>query len=130
MRTLIDTDIWSEIFKGKNATVVTRAGVYLSQHGRYTLTAVTVFVAFVGIKSEMVKVLLALAIASVKASAVVIYFMHMKFEGKLIYTILYAPLMLAIFLTIALIPDIGLGRHTAFNDMVAIFEALVGGNGQ
>lgn len=43
MRTLVDTDIWSEIFKGKNATVLARAATYLAQHGRYTLTAVTVF---------------------------------------------------------------------------------------
>lgn len=43
MRTLIDTDIWSEIFKGKNATVLARSAAYLSHHGRHTLTAVTVF---------------------------------------------------------------------------------------
>jgi len=43
MRTVIDTDIWSEIFKGKNATVLARSAAYLSQHGRHTLTAVTVF---------------------------------------------------------------------------------------
>lgn len=43
MRTLVDTDIWSEIFKGKNATVLARAATYLTQHGRYTLSAVTVF---------------------------------------------------------------------------------------
>lgn len=43
MRTVIDTDIWSEIFKGKSPTVSKRASTYLAQHGRYTLTAVTVF---------------------------------------------------------------------------------------
>ncbi len=43
MRTLVDTDIWSEIFRGKNASVLSRAATYLSQHGQYTLTAVTVF---------------------------------------------------------------------------------------
>ncbi len=42
-RTLVDTDIWSEIFKEKNTTVLARAATCLSQHGRYTLTAVTVF---------------------------------------------------------------------------------------
>ncbi|WP_437912659.1 PIN domain-containing protein [Sorangium sp. So ce302] len=50
MRTLVDTDIWSEIFKGKNATVLARAGDYLSQHGRYTLTAVTVFEVIQGLQ--------------------------------------------------------------------------------
>ena len=65
-----------------------------------------------------------------KAFCVVRFFMHLKFEGKLIYTILLGPLLLAVLLTIALIPDIALGRHTAFNDMVGFFEALVGKNGQ
>jgi predicted nucleic acid-binding protein len=50
MRTLVDTDIWSEIFKGKNATVLARASTYLSQHGRYTLTAVTVFEVIQGLQ--------------------------------------------------------------------------------
>lgn len=50
MRTLVDTDIWSEIFKGKNATVLARASAYLSQHGRYTLTAVTVFEVIQGLQ--------------------------------------------------------------------------------
>lgn len=50
MRTLVDTDIWSEIFKGKNATVLARAAAYLSQHGRFTLTAVTVFEVIQGLQ--------------------------------------------------------------------------------
>jgi tRNA(fMet)-specific endonuclease VapC len=50
MRTLIDTDIWSEIFRGKNATVLARAAAYLSQHGRHTLTAVTVFEVIQGLQ--------------------------------------------------------------------------------
>lgn len=50
MRTLVDTDIWSEIFKGKNPTVLSRAAAYLSQHGRYTLTAVTVFEVIQGLQ--------------------------------------------------------------------------------
>ena len=70
------------------------------------LTVITVAVAFLDIKSELAKVLLALAIASVKASAVVLYFMHMKFEGKLIYLILAVPLGLCVLLVIALLPDV------------------------
>ena len=70
------------------------------------LTVVTVGVAFLGIKQEWQKVLLALAIASVKASFVVLYFMHLKFEGKLIYLILLIPVFLCFVLVIALIPDI------------------------
>lgn len=70
------------------------------------LTVVTVAVAFVEIKSEIVKVLLALTIASIKASAVAYFFMHLKFEGKLIYLILIVPLLLCVLLVVALIPDI------------------------
>jgi cytochrome c oxidase subunit 4 len=70
------------------------------------LTILTVAVAFLGIKSEIAKILLALAIASVKASAVILYFMHMKFEGKMIYLILIVPLCLCILLIFALLPDV------------------------
>ena len=94
------------------------------------LTALTVLASYVHTPNELIKVIVAGAIATAKAFFVVRFFMHLKFEGKLIYTILFAPLTLAIFLTIALIPDIGLGRHTAFNDMVGFFEGLVGNNGQ
>ena len=79
------------------------------------LTVVTVAVAFIEIRSEIVKVLLALAIASVKASAVAFFFMHLKFEGKLIYLILIVPLLLCVLLVVALIPDII--YHTPFYRM-------------
>jgi cytochrome c oxidase subunit 4 len=70
------------------------------------LTVVTVVVALVNLKSELAKVFLALAIASVKASAVVLYFMHMKFEGKLIYLILIVPLTFCVLLVLSLLPDV------------------------
>jgi cytochrome c oxidase subunit 4 len=70
------------------------------------LTVVTVVVAFVNLKSEMAKVLLALAIASIKASAVILYFMHVKFEGKLIYLILIVPITFCILLVVSLLPDV------------------------
>ena len=70
------------------------------------LTVVTVAVAFVHIESEIIKVLVALVIASIKAAFVCLFFMHLKFEGKLIYLILIVPLMLTVLLVCALIPDI------------------------
>jgi len=94
------------------------------------LTALTVLASLWRAPNELVNVGIAIAIATVKAAFVVRFFMHLKFEGKLIYTIFLAPLTLAVVLTIALIPDIALGRHHAFNDMVGMFEALVGGNGK
>lgn len=70
------------------------------------LTAVTVAVALKRFESEWINLLLALTIASVKAAFVAMYFMHLKFEGKLIYFILFIPLSLCVILIVALIPDI------------------------
>jgi cytochrome c oxidase subunit 4 len=70
------------------------------------LTVVTIGVAFVHLRSELAKVIVALLIASIKAAFVALYFMHLKFEGKLIYLILLLPVFLCIVLVIALIPDI------------------------
>jgi cytochrome c oxidase subunit IV len=70
------------------------------------LTGVTVAVAFLNIHNELVKVLLALAIATTKAAFVALFFMHLKFEGKLIRVILFVPLCLCVLLIVALIPDI------------------------
>ncbi len=41
-RRLVDTDILSEIIKGKNQAITARAGAYLAEHGRFTTSAVTV----------------------------------------------------------------------------------------
>ncbi len=84
------------------------------------LTVVTVAVAFVHIERELIKVLVALTIASVKAAFVALYFMHLKFEGKLIYLILFVPLLLAVILIFALIPDITRGIHHLFNTPAAL----------
>ena len=70
------------------------------------LTIVTVGVAFLNIQQEWIKVLLALTIASIKASFVALFFMHLKFESKLIYFILIVPLCFTVVLICALIPDI------------------------
>ena len=70
------------------------------------LTIVTVLVAFHRFESELVNLLLALLVASIKATLVAMFFMHLKFEGKLIYLIFIVPLMLCVLLIVALIPDV------------------------
>ena len=70
------------------------------------LTVVTVAVAFIHFDSEWITVAIALAIASVKAFFVAWFFMHLKFEGKLIFLVVAAPLTLTVILVCALIPDI------------------------
>jgi tRNA(fMet)-specific endonuclease VapC len=41
-RTLLDTDIFSEVLKGVDQRVAARARAYHAQYGRYTVSAVTV----------------------------------------------------------------------------------------
>jgi caa(3)-type oxidase subunit IV len=98
------------------------------------LTIVTVAVAFVHIESELVKVLVALLIASIKASCVAFFFMHLKFEGKLIYLIFIVPLLLCVLLTVALIPDVLLTHPDdntsslkTFNDAKVLYKDAAGG---
>jgi cytochrome c oxidase subunit 4 len=78
------------------------------------LTVVTVSAYFImmrlGVHNELVRVLIALLIASIKAILVAMFFMHLKFEGKLIYTIFIVPLILCVLLVCALIPDILKGQ--------------------
>jgi cytochrome c oxidase subunit IV len=84
------------------------------------LTIVTVLVAFYRFESEVVNLLLALLVASIKATLVAMFFMHLKFEGKLIYMIFFVPLLLCVLLIIALIPDILMtdpDRHAASSSM-------------
>src|SRR6266550_5379260 len=70
------------------------------------LTIVTVAVAFYRFENEVVNLLLALLVASIKATLVAMFFMHLKFEGKLIYLIFCVPLILCVLLICALIPDV------------------------
>jgi cytochrome c oxidase subunit 4 len=98
------------------------------------LTIVTVGVAFINIHNEAIKVLVALAIASVKALCVAFFFMHLKFEGKLIYMIFIVPLLLCVLLTVALIPDVLMTDPASnssslhlFNSLNHLFMSSVGG---
>jgi predicted nucleic acid-binding protein len=42
-RVLLDTDILSDFLRGHNGNVIRRAQAYMGEHGRLTLSAVTVF---------------------------------------------------------------------------------------
>jgi cytochrome c oxidase subunit 4 len=74
------------------------------------LTCITVLAYYLllwgGIRNEAVRVLIALVIASAKAALVAAFFMHLKFEGRMVHLILYVPLLLCVLLVVALIPDI------------------------
>jgi hypothetical protein len=42
MKALLDTDILSEVLKSKDRQVLARASAYLAEHGRYTLSTITI----------------------------------------------------------------------------------------
>jgi len=68
-------------------------------------------VAVLGIPiSKTVAVVLIFSVAAVKASLVIRHFMHVRQQPLMVYAMLGIPLILAIALTLVLIPDIGF-RH-------------------
>lgn len=56
--------------------------------------------------------LIVLAIACFKATFVMLYFMHLKFEGKWKYVLLAPTMILALAIPAALTPDIGVHYYT------------------
>ena len=71
------------------------------------LTAVTVWVAMTfRFHNELANVGIALLIACLKGGCVAMFFMHLKFEGKLIYLIFIVPLILCVLIVTAIIPDV------------------------
>ena len=58
--------------------------------------------------SQAALIVIVLAIASAKATCVLLFFMHLKFEGNWKYVLLAPTTILAIGLPLALLPDIGL----------------------
>jgi cytochrome c oxidase subunit 4 len=82
-------------------------------------TILTLLVALHRFESELVNVAIALSIASAKALLVAIFFMHLKFEGKLIYTIAAVPLVLSVILVVGLLPDVPYAQ--LFTDAKALF---------
>jgi cytochrome c oxidase subunit 4 len=70
------------------------------------LTAATFGVSFHRFESEFINVVLAMIVATTKAALVAMFFMHLKFEGKLVRALIIVPLCLCVILVMALIPDI------------------------
>lgn len=60
----------------------------------FTLTAITVYTALEVHLGGMFNIILAMVIASVKASIVALFFMHLKFEDKLTWVYALYPLFL------------------------------------
>ncbi|MCA9059670.1 MAG: cytochrome C oxidase subunit IV family protein [Planctomycetaceae bacterium] len=63
--------------------------------------------------SKPVTIVLVLAVAVAKAMCVMMFFMHLKFEGNWKFVLLVPTTILAIGLPLALLPDIGASYYTS-----------------
>lgn len=61
-----------------------------------------------GLNGYVVLIVLVLAVAAAKALCVMMFFMHLKFEGNWKYVLLAPTTILALGLPLALLPDVGL----------------------
>ncbi len=76
-------------------------------------TAASVVADVVHIDSKLVVIVIVLAIATAKAMCVMMFFMHLKFEGNWKYVLLAPTVILAIGLPLALLPDVGVHYYPA-----------------
>ena len=77
--------------------------------GLVTFTLLEVGITYLPVpKFPMALMLISLAMS--KALLVAMYYMHLKFETRLLILIALAPFLFAVILTLALMPDIAFGR--------------------
>lgn len=75
-----------------------------------------------GLNGVVLLTLIVLAIACAKALFVMVYFMHLKFEGKWKYVLLSPTIILAMGLTIAMTPDIGIHYYVNESPQIDYLE--------
>ncbi len=85
-------------------------------------TALSVIFDVVDIKSKVVVAVLVLAVACAKALFVLIFFMHLKFEGRWKFILLAPTTILAIGLPLAMLPDIGMHYYTVVNPQQKLYD--------
>jgi len=69
-------------------------------------TAISIVADVIHIPNEAIKIVIVMAVAVAKATCVLLFFMHLKFEGNWKYILLAPTTILAIGLPIALMPDV------------------------
>ena len=75
-------------------------------------TGLSVLFDVLSFENRMITIVLVLAVAVAKALCVMMFFMHLKFEGNWKYVLLAPTTILAIGLPLALLPDIGVHYYT------------------
>ncbi len=73
------------------------------------ITLIEVIIAFLPIAKVLIVIFL-VALATTKAMLVAMYFMHLKYDRRILTLIACSPLILAAILTLALLPDIAFHR--------------------
>ncbi|HTL54006.1 MAG TPA: cytochrome C oxidase subunit IV family protein [Planctomycetota bacterium] len=96
---------------------------YLIFAALVVLTGITVGVSYVPGLSPEWALIVAMAIASLKATMVALFFMHLKFEIKPIYLVVGVPVVLTLILIVALMPDIGYHENPPETKQPAAAEA-------
>ena len=76
----------------------------------FVMTGITIGVSFKDL-GHAGNIILAMAIAAFKASLVMLFFMHLKFEKKTMVIIAMIPYVLAAILLFALFPDVVFGQY-------------------
>jgi len=76
-------------------------------------TALSVAFDVMSLQNHAVTIVLVMAVAVAKALCVMMFFMHLKFEGNWKYVLLAPTTILAIGLPLALMPDIGVAYYTS-----------------
>lgn len=82
------------------------------------LTALTVGVSYLPME-HTAAIFFAVLIATFKASLIALFFMHLKFETRLIHYILYTALLLLGVLILMVLPDLSYGCAVCFGDSSA-----------
>lgn len=76
------------------------------------LTGVTVGLSYVHL-GDYGNIIVGMAVAACKATLVAMFFMHLKYEGKVILFVAIFPLLLMAIVMLALMPDVGGWGHPA-----------------
>lgn len=92
---------------------------HVEQHGKppylaiaatlLVMTGITIAVSWVPL-GRAGNIIVAMAVAAFKASLVILFFMHLKYEKRTLVLICLTPYLLAAVLLFALFPDIVFGR--------------------
>ena len=61
--------------------------------------------------AQVLKAIILISLACVKAALVALYFMHLKLEKKTLVVIVLTPLIICVFLVIMLLPDLMAGDY-------------------